>query len=102
MQIYAIDTDMEDGSSTFRSGNGGESAITTNIIGGKIQRRQRPHIADVVGDKHGISGTQNLPAEVELSLLSAQPTKGSEVLLGPHNLHKLGLLNGDGVPQEIC
>jgi hypothetical protein len=76
--------------------------IATNVIAGQIEERHHPHIADVVGDKHSISGTQILTAEVEPSLLSAQTTKGSKVLLGPHNLHKLlGLLHRDGVPQEI-
>ena len=68
----------------------------------KIEARHGPHVADVVGDKHGISGTQILVAEIKLGLLFAQTTQGGELLLGLHDLHELlRLLDRDVVLEEV-
>ena len=80
----------------------GGSLFGGDVVVSEIDTRQRPHVANVVSDKHGISGTQILTAEVKLYLLSAQTTEGGEVLLRLHDLHKLlGLLDWDMVLEEI-
>ena len=53
-------------------------ALSAEAVAGEIEGRQRPVITDIIGDKHCISGTQRLLAEIELCFFPGQTAQGGE------------------------